>query len=257
MRRMPTDEEIIQITKNKTDIEALKSGKVNCYEATNLTTLTKDFCNKLKAGDVVLKKTGTSYHAYRVSFKKDSEGLCLTYTDAGYMETVSYDKSETNWVYNSTNVVNVNRLEQIVDSNGNPRFLEGNGQYTIDEDVIGVLYCKWSLSGSHLMVVITGRFASSKAIPQYKPLATYELPDFIINKIYSVTGAHYGNISRIDIKLFTQTVEAISTEAGYGYINEDSPNILRILCRDGFTTSANEYNFFRAQLDLIIDTEYN
>ena len=75
--------------------------KIKTSDITNLST--KDI-NKLKAGDIVLKKTGNQKHAYIVSYKEENQGICLTYVDATLAETVSYDyNSETKqWTYNST-----------------------------------------------------------------------------------------------------------------------------------------------------------
>lgn len=74
--------------------------KIKTSDITNLST--KDI-NKLKAGDIVLKKTGNQKHAYVVSYKEDNQGICLTYTDASVVETVSYDYNTTTkeWIYNS------------------------------------------------------------------------------------------------------------------------------------------------------------
>ena len=39
-----------------------------------------------------------------VSYKEHHVGICLTYSAAGYLETVSYDYTDGHWVYNSTDV---------------------------------------------------------------------------------------------------------------------------------------------------------
>lgn len=46
-------------------------------------------------------------------------------------------------------------FEDIVDKNGNPRFIEGT---ITPETISGITftYCKWSLSGTHLMIVLAG-----------------------------------------------------------------------------------------------------
>lgn len=77
--------------------------KIKTSDITNLST---NDINKLKAGDIVLKKTGNQKHTYIVSYKEENQGICLTYTDASLVETVSYDyNSETHeWTYNSTDV---------------------------------------------------------------------------------------------------------------------------------------------------------
>lgn len=72
----------------------------------DITALTKDQLDSLECGDVVIKVTGKQRHTYIVSYKGDGagEGICLSYNDAGYGETVSYDRSGNSWVYNSTDI---------------------------------------------------------------------------------------------------------------------------------------------------------
>lgn len=72
------------------------------FIVTNIKSLTDAQCEILKAGDIVVKKTGNQYHAYIVSYNENNQGLCLTYSDASVVETVSYDYIDGHWVYNST-----------------------------------------------------------------------------------------------------------------------------------------------------------
>lgn len=71
--------------------------------------LSDGLLNSLKVGDVVQKKTGNQKHCYIVTYKGDGagEGICLTYVACGYMETISYDRSGSSWVFNSKDVVEV------------------------------------------------------------------------------------------------------------------------------------------------------
>lgn len=72
-------------------------------EVSDITGLTGDQLDALNVGDKVAKKTGTAQHLYVVSYKDaENGGLCLTYTDASTVETVSYDHTESGWAYNST-----------------------------------------------------------------------------------------------------------------------------------------------------------
>lgn len=72
-------------------------------EVEDITALTDEQLDALNVGDRVAKKTGTAKHLYVVSYKDaENGGLCLTYTDATTVETVSYDHSESGWAYNST-----------------------------------------------------------------------------------------------------------------------------------------------------------
>ena len=82
--------------------------KVYHIKTNDITKMTKNEIDGLNCGDVVVKVTeadGHVYnHAYMVSYKENKVGICLTYSAAGYLETVSYDYTDGNWVYNSTDV---------------------------------------------------------------------------------------------------------------------------------------------------------
>lgn len=72
-------------------------------EVDDITALTGEQLDALEIGAKVAKKTGTAKHLYVVSYKDaENGGLCLTYTDATTVETVSYDHTESGWAYNST-----------------------------------------------------------------------------------------------------------------------------------------------------------
>lgn len=69
----------------------------------SITEMTDEQLDALNVGDRVAKKTGTAEHLYTVSYKDaENGGICLTYTDASVVETVSYDHTESGWAYNST-----------------------------------------------------------------------------------------------------------------------------------------------------------
>lgn len=73
-------------------------------------------------------------------------------------------------------------LEDIVDSKGNKRFIEGNGTaYT--EDVVGMTTSstKWTLNGNDLILELAGTF--SQDVTGQTQLAIYEMPEWISNKI--------------------------------------------------------------------------
>lgn len=76
-------------------------------EVTDITALTTEQINNLVCGSVVIKVTGNQKHRYVVSYKEENQGICLTYTDASVVETVSYDYTENEWVYNSTDVTHI------------------------------------------------------------------------------------------------------------------------------------------------------
>jgi len=77
-------------------------------EVDNITALTDAQLDALEVGAKVAKKTGTAKHLYVVSYKDaENGGLCLTYTDASTVETVSYDHTESGWAYNSTDITHI------------------------------------------------------------------------------------------------------------------------------------------------------
>lgn len=71
-------------------------------ECTDVKALTDGQIDLLRCGDYLVKKTGNQNHAYKVTYKEDKKGICLTYHDASTVETVSYDYTGGHWVYNST-----------------------------------------------------------------------------------------------------------------------------------------------------------
>lgn len=75
-------------------------------EVENITEIDGAILDGLKCGDKVVKVTGKQKHLYLVSYKGEGagEGICLSYNAAGYGETVSYDRTDEGWVYNSTDV---------------------------------------------------------------------------------------------------------------------------------------------------------
>jgi len=81
------------------------AGASKPIEVTDITKLTAAQLDALNVGDKVAKVTGTDKHLYVVSYKAEiGGGICLSYNAAGYGETVSYDRTESGWAYNSTDV---------------------------------------------------------------------------------------------------------------------------------------------------------
>ena len=79
------------------------AGAAVAIEVTDITKLTDEQLDSLNVGDKVVKVTGTDKHLYVVTYKATTGGgICLSYFDAVNTETVSYDRTETGWAYNST-----------------------------------------------------------------------------------------------------------------------------------------------------------
>ncbi len=91
------------------DLQALcgaggKFTSIRRVTATDIAAIDGAVLDSLKCGDQVAKITGNQQHLYTVSYKGEGsgEGICLTYVAAGLIETVSYDRTASGWVYNST-----------------------------------------------------------------------------------------------------------------------------------------------------------
>lgn len=84
----------------------ISSGTKKTVTVSDITGMTKDQLDSLDVGDCVIKVTGNQRHLYLVTYKGDgeNEGICLSYNASGYGETVSYDRSDGGWSYNSTDI---------------------------------------------------------------------------------------------------------------------------------------------------------
>lgn len=89
------------VIKTATGVVAFNEDGVTT-KVTDITKIPSEVCEALACGDVLVKTTTNQKHAYIVSYKEAGVGMCLTYTDATTVETVSYDYTDGAWVYNST-----------------------------------------------------------------------------------------------------------------------------------------------------------
>ena len=137
-------------------------------------------------------------------------------------------------------------LDSLVDSAGNPRFIEGDLEV---QTVTGVTanYYKWSLSGTHLMLVLACTLENSAVISNGTDLAIINLPSFINDKILPVyTDNKTVNIIRASALASDLTTQVI----GLG-LRKDTNLTIRVY--EGLTLTK-ERNF-RVQFDLLIDNE--
>lgn len=142
-------------------------------------------------------------------------------------------------------------ISTLTDSKGNPRFVEGNG--VINESLpsgVEISYCKWSLSGTHLMLVIAGTIADTTAISNNTLLAEFIIPSFIADKIYSVWGVN------IETKNIPCVAENWSIQQlNVVFLKVSGQSKLQIRTSGGATFTATAGRGFRMQFDLLIDSE--
>ena len=130
----------------------------------------------------------------------------------------------------------------LVDSQGHDRFVEG----VLDvKDVTGVTFNfkKWSLSGTHLMIVLTGVIADTTALAG-TVLSDVNLPQWILDKLVPL----YSNV----ITTGTQTVynEDTSGQSLTRYIRKQTSK-LEIVA----TMTASKDRNFRLEFDFLIDND--
>lgn len=133
--------------------------------------------------------------------------------------------------------------ENLTDQNSNYRFIEGN---ITTSTITGVTfsYAKWSLSGSHLMIVLAGTIAEDTQLSFATWGVLSGLPNYIKNKIvplftdiveWKFTGLYKTNWESIDIGFVL-----VSNSSGVSIV-ETSGDLVTF---DGH---------FRIQFDLLID----
>ena len=98
---------ILEFKRKHNELVDSSSIKIN---TSNIESLSDVELSSLKCGDIVCKKTGNQEHCYIVTYKEENHGICLSYFDCGYLETISYDYIEGHWIFNSKDVCNIEDL---------------------------------------------------------------------------------------------------------------------------------------------------
>lgn len=160
------------------------------------------------------------------------------------VETIDEETEETIITYEYSYQL-LNDIEALVDNSGNLRFIEGNGVLT---EITGVTfaYNKWSLSGTHLMIVLAGTIANGTEIVISNILADYILPNYIFEKIHPIFG------SIIDLKSIPLYADNYGSQNLTIQIRKETD---RIRIQPTGTTNITANRSFRLQIDLLIDNE--
>ena len=204
-------------------------------KTSNITTLSTKDINKLKAGDIVLKKTGNQKHAYIVSYKEDNQGICLTYTDASVIETVSYDYNTTTkvWTYNSTDITqvqpkltagdnvqinngvisatdttytageNISITDGVISSIGGGEVWESYISLNISNaGYVGIhLYTKEQLTNDNYMSILINEMNQDKIIPAIPDIYN-DLPTVDTDTKFLATGIFRSSVSNLTLRGF-------------------------------------------------------
>lgn len=138
-------------------------------------------------------------------------------------------------------------LEDIVDSQERKRFIEGDivGRNPGEVGVMSFPYGKWSLSGTHLMLVLCVYLHSTATIPANARLCEYiNLPDWVKAKL---TALYASNLDYKSFFLFGSSNSYIKIRC----IKQAETDIYFTVGEDFTPTVANSQ--FRIQFDFLID----
>ena len=141
---------------------------------------------------------------------------------------------------------NLKVFEHIADADGHARFIEGeiNLNSAVPEGVTKT-YGRWSLSGTHLMIVIAGTIENTTALTFGSFASLVNLPQWITDKIVPISTSY------VEIKGFTLYAEDLTTQTTTIYLRKSSNTIF--MSNSALTLTAKRN--FRYQFDLLIDNE--
>ena len=138
-------------------------------------------------------------------------------------------------------------LGDIVDANGNNRFVEGSGT---PANITGstITYNKWSLSGTHLMLVLAGESASGTTVTSNMLFVTYSLPDFIMDKIHPIWMDNSVDIKNFHFRSIHNETASLTTVQ----LRKENNTITMY---SSLSETISGIRAFRFQFDLLIDSE--
>ena len=141
-------------------------------------------------------------------------------------------------------------LENIVDKNGHPRFIEGD--ITIEE-IAGVTqtYGKWSLSGTHLLIVLGLSVANATELTANQTLAFVNVPEWIFNKIKPL----FASVIASRQALLFYADNFTTQEGGFNVRLGDTGHEKELVIRNGSNITLTANRNTRIDIDYLIDNE--
>ena len=140
---------------------------------------------------------------------------------------------------------NVKVFEEIVDKDGHKRFIEGGLDYRTATGLTFV-YGRWSLSGTHLMIVCSGNVANATELSAGVLCVTKNLPKWVHDKIVKVFATN-----SIETKQMSLNADNYSTQ-NVGVTLQKVTNEIQVYM-NSVTLTADRA--FRLVFDILIDNE--
>lgn len=179
-----------------------------------------------------------------------SQHLIVTYNDGSTTDLGAIFSGNITISGNLTvsgTIDGVTLLEKIVDSQGHNRFLAGDLTVTT---VVGFTftYAKWSLSGTHLLIVLAGTCTDNATIADNLIIANVDVPQWILNRIYTVAGNTIEN-KKVPFTRLDQTYTSVDKTLTLSKPDSSHLDIRNI---SGTQTVTNASGF-RIEFDLLIE----
>lgn len=143
--RIDNPAEVERFLEGFDDKTTLKEYLATIIEVDDIAALTAELLDSLRAGDKVVKVTGTKKHAYTVAYKDDVRGeASLVYADHENIEEVYYEKQEGAWTHIQTDTtpLNAERFAEIDELVGD-RTLK-----SLERDEEGMVYGLYQTTGT-------------------------------------------------------------------------------------------------------------
>lgn len=135
-------------------------------------------------------------------------------------------------------------FENIVDKDGHPRFIEGDVEIQEIEG-FNTVYGKWSLSGSHLLIVCCGSIANGTVFSFGRLTKNIVMPKWIKDKIIPVASVY------VDIRQTYAYANDLSSQSITTYLIKSGDDISITM---GSITATTDKTF-RIAFDLLIDND--
>ena len=187
---------------------------------------------------ILVYDNGKCYYADTFEVDGDSN---VVITKGGKTITIEPDGDVT-----SVGSVEYPLMENVKDKNGNLRFIEGD---ITGEVIAGIeqIYGKWSLSGTHLMIVYCFSVENGTSISGGTTLTNVNLPKWIMDKIIPINSTGY-----LDRRTFDYVDNSTTFQTAVSGISKISDEQLKIT---GGTITLTANRVCRIAFDLLIDAE--
>jgi len=214
-------------------------AKKGGYQMVVLATLTyAQALAYVDCGKPLLIYDGVNKPYYADSIEVDSDENVVIRKGASSI-VVALDGTQT-----FTNVLNGALMENIIDKDGHNRFIEDDINLDETSGVTNV-YGKWSLSGSHLMIVLSIKVDNTTNLSGR--IANISIPKFIYDKIFPSGESNV--VDYVNVLAWDSTATTNQTLNGILYKGTSQNLVIAVYL------NATADRYVRISFDLLIDNE--